>query len=109
MNNNILYSNTSNKSIKKSKDSKLSNESIVDSKERPEYWHKKGIEVGNAGNHEEALKCFNRAIELEPTYVDAWFYKTLALRNLGRCKEAEECFKRALVINSCKSKNNKKK
>ena len=67
-------------------------------KNSPEYWYKKGIEVGNKGNHEEALECFNKAIEIEPTFIDAWFYKTLALRNLGKHEEAAECFKKVLAL-----------
>ena len=67
-------------------------------KNSPEYWYKKGIEVGNMGNHEGALECFNKAIEIEPTFIDAWFYKTLALRNLGKHEEAAECFKKVLAL-----------
>ncbi|WP_292460377.1 tetratricopeptide repeat protein [Methanothermococcus sp.] len=73
--------------------------------ETPEYFVKKGIAAGNNGNHEAALKYFNRAIEIKPTYIDAWFYKTLALRNLGRYDEALECFKKALILD--RLKNNK--
>ncbi|WP_048056466.1 tetratricopeptide repeat protein [Methanocaldococcus fervens] len=59
---------------------------------KAEYYYKKGVEIGNKGDVEKALEYFNKAIKLNPFYIDAWFNKALALRILGRYEEARKCF-----------------
>ncbi|RQW78346.1 MAG: tetratricopeptide repeat protein [Methanothrix sp.] len=53
---------------------------------------KKGIALGNQGKYNEAIKCFNEAIRLDPKEVDAWNNKGVALKALGRSDEAGLAF-----------------
>ena len=48
----------------------------------------RGIEQLQAGDYEEALASFDRAIAIEPENHKAWFYRSHALRNLERYQEA---------------------
>jgi Flp pilus assembly protein TadD len=50
--------------------------------------NKKGIVLGNQGKYNEAIKCFDEAIRLDPKDVDAWNNKGIVLGALGRISEA---------------------
>lgn len=59
-------------------------ESIVDdagasAEAAPQFWYKKGEEHLREGNAEEALKCFNKVLALDPNHLQAWYSRTLAL------------------------------
>lgn len=47
---------------------------------------------------EEALKCYNRAIELDPEQAEAYANKAATLKNLGKTDEAIETIKIALAL-----------
>jgi tetratricopeptide (TPR) repeat protein len=51
------------------------------------------------GEHERALRCFDRATEVDPAYAGAWYYKGRSLSALGRAAEAEASFARAEELN----------
>jgi tetratricopeptide (TPR) repeat protein len=48
----------------------------------------KGVALVGLGEYEEALECFDRAIELEPSVAEIWFHKGDALMGLGREDDA---------------------
>lgn len=48
---------------------------------------------------EEALLCFERAIEIDPRYAMAWNNKGLALEDLGNSRDAVACFDSAINLN----------
>lgn len=55
----------------------------------PLAWIQLGLEeFEHFGNHEEALKCLDRALVLEPRASDAWTFKSMVLLNLGRPQDA---------------------
>ncbi|MGB8701154.1 MAG: tetratricopeptide repeat protein [Thermosynechococcaceae cyanobacterium] len=60
--------------------------------------------LGNArffeSRYEEAIKSYNKALELKPEHVEAWIGRGVALRNLGQHEEALESYDRALKIES---------
>jgi tetratricopeptide (TPR) repeat protein len=62
-------------------------------------WCNLGISLGRMGRPEDALKCFDRALELDPRSADAWHNRGLSLGSLGRREEELECYDRALEIN----------
>lgn len=47
-------------------------------------------------NFEEAIGCFNKAIEIDPDNAYAWEFKAIALRSLGRYEEAILCYDKSL-------------
>jgi len=62
-------------------------------------WFKKGLDLSEAGKYQEALECFEKAIEINPKEEIAWYNKGVALTNLGKHQEALECFEKAIEIN----------
>lgn len=64
----------------------------------PETWHNKGNALNSLGKFEEALSCFDKALEINPNYAEAWNNKGLALGKLGRYQEALECYDKASMI-----------
>jgi len=62
-------------------------------------YNNKGGSLANLGRPEEALTCFERALEINSRYAGAWSNKGLALDDLGRPAEALTCYERALEIN----------
>ena len=63
-------------------------------------WYKKGVDLYyNHGRFQDAVSCFDRVIEMDPTHVNAWTEKGICLKELGRYDEALQCFNRALELN----------
>jgi Flp pilus assembly protein TadD len=50
------------------------------------------------GRFEEALRCFNEALVLDPHDAMAWNNKGVCLAGLGRHDEAIACYNKALEI-----------
>ena len=57
-----------------------------------------GLQLNIDGKHEEAIQCFDRALEIDPTDESTWESKGDALNSLGKHEEAIQCFDRALEI-----------
>jgi predicted Zn-dependent protease len=53
------------------------------------------VEMDNFGDLAEALKCFERACELNPRLGVAWFFAGLTMFRLGRLRDALKCLKQA--------------
>jgi len=50
------------------------------------------------GNYEEAIKTYDKAIEINPQDSDAWYNKGLCLAHLGKYKESVESLDKAIEI-----------
>jgi len=61
-------------------------------------WFKRGLAYIKSGKYDAAIKCFDKAIGLAPSYSLAWVNKGVALFNLGRFDGAIKCFEGALNI-----------
>ena len=63
------------------------------------HWNNKGISLENLGWPQEAVSCFDRALELNPRYEPAWINKGNTLDYRGRPEEALGCYQQALGNN----------
>lgn len=63
------------------------------------FWTLKGMSLNNLGRHQDAIVCYDKAIELDRHDVSAWSSKGNALAALGRLEEAMACYDEALRIN----------
>ena len=63
-------------------------------------WNNKGVALEKLGRYEEAIRCFDKALEIINSEKDesVWFGKGFAFYNLGRYEEAIRCYDKALKI-----------
>ena len=61
-------------------------------------WIRKGDSLRSLGQHEDAVRCYDQALAIEPQNQSAWSSKGFALHNLGRLEEAIRCCDEALAI-----------
>jgi tetratricopeptide (TPR) repeat protein len=59
----------------------------------------KGVALLNLGNYEEAIKCYDKAIEIEPNNAEAWNNKGIVLGRLSNYEEAIACYDKAIELN----------
>ncbi len=59
----------------------------------------KGRENLDLGNFDEAIRCFKKAIEINPKAFDSYYYLGLAYARKGNLPEALNCFTKAIDIN----------
>ena len=62
-------------------------------------WHKKGIMASRSKNYEEAMKCFDKALELDPNVAGSWYNKGQVFMHLENYEGAMHCFVKALELN----------
>jgi tetratricopeptide (TPR) repeat protein len=60
-----------------------------DKRKAADEWVEKGSQ---AATPEEACRCYDKAIEIEPNNVAAWYNKGLVLDGLNRYDEAIQCY-----------------
>jgi len=56
------------------------------------------IRAGETDNYEDKLRLYDRALALDPLYLDAWIQKGFALDRMGKSKEALACYDKVLEI-----------
>jgi tetratricopeptide (TPR) repeat protein len=61
-------------------------------------WNNKGVALSALGRHEEAIRCFHKAIEIQPGYATAWKNKGVVLKTLGHDIEAKEAMEQAMKL-----------
>jgi tetratricopeptide (TPR) repeat protein len=61
-------------------------------------WNNKGCSLHTLGRDEEALKCYNKALKLNPAYIMAWNNKGNSLNSLGHFDQAVFCFDKAIAL-----------
>jgi tetratricopeptide (TPR) repeat protein len=57
------------------------------------------VSLTKLGRYEEAIACYDKALENDPRLDKAWSNKGTISYNLGRFEEAIACFNKALEIN----------
>jgi len=48
-----------------------------------------GQEHANAGDYQQAIACYDKVLELDPTYCYAYYFKGQSLNDLGRTDDAK--------------------
>ena len=61
-------------------------------------WSNKGSSLHGLGRHEEAIRCFDKALKLNPRLVNVWCNKGAGLKNLERLEESICCLNKALEL-----------
>ena len=51
------------------------------------------------GNTKKAIKCYERAVDLNPGNEEAWFNLGAALHSINKSKKALRCFEEVLRLN----------
>lgn len=64
------------------------------------FWNNKGGALAALGQHEEAIKCYDKALIDDSQDLAAWVNKGVALNRLGRHEESIMCYVKALAIDS---------
>jgi len=59
----------------------------------------KGDSLGRLNKSDEAIKAYEKAIEINPNDSDAWYNKGVALDNLNKSDEAIKAYEKAIEIN----------
>ncbi|HEX5519266.1 MAG TPA: tetratricopeptide repeat protein, partial [Candidatus Nitrosocosmicus sp.] len=62
-------------------------------------YYNKGISLYYLGSYNEAIACYDKAIELNPDYADAYNNKGISLYYLGSYNEANTCYDKAIELN----------
>jgi tetratricopeptide (TPR) repeat protein len=62
------------------------------------FWLQKGDEFYKNNSYDLALRCYDKAIEIDPENVDVWYNKAVVLKELGRDTEAEKALAKAKVL-----------
>ncbi|HJN57701.1 MAG: tetratricopeptide repeat protein [Nitrososphaerales archaeon] len=60
---------------------------------------KEGYDLYKLGKFEEAIKCYNKVLDIDPKDIDALNNKGIALGKLGKLDEAIKCYDKASKIN----------
>jgi len=72
-------------------------------------WRNKGGALYFLGKYDEAIECYDKAIEIDPNNPVVWNNKGLALYHLDKHEEAIKCYDKAIEIdpNDADTWNNK--
>jgi serine/threonine protein kinase len=68
-------------------------------------WHNRGTSLAALGNVQAAIRCYDRALELNPSLAGTWSSKGIALQQLGHLQEAVECYNEALALDPGESRH----
>jgi tetratricopeptide (TPR) repeat protein len=71
---------------------------IEKQKREAKAWIRKGYSLERKEKYEEAIECYDRAIELDPESSDAWGAKGVALDHADQIEEALKCYNRSTEI-----------
>ena len=68
------------------------------------FWINKGKRYSNIRRYEEAIECYNKAIEINPYDENIWCNKGDCLTNLKRYEEAIKCYDMVITLNPSNEK-----
>jgi tetratricopeptide (TPR) repeat protein len=71
---------------------------MTNSGSEAEKWLNSGLQLSHLAKYAEALKCYNKAIEIDPRHDVAWFNKGTILAKMQDVNGAIQCFNKAVEI-----------
>ena len=71
---------------------------VAEGAEGGRAWLATATELAQRGETEEANRAYAKALELDPTMVEAWLERGVGLAMLGQGEEALGCFDRAVAL-----------
>ena len=67
-------------------------------KETPERWNKKAVKASLANKHEEAIRCYEKTLTLDPNNLQAHYFLGRLYQQKGKLDRAISSYKKALTI-----------
>ncbi|NJD53380.1 MAG: tetratricopeptide repeat protein [Candidatus Methanoperedens sp.] len=61
-------------------------------------WVNKGNTLVESGMYQEAIQCYDKALEINPGMADVWNNKALAMARIARYEEAVTCYNKAIDL-----------
>jgi tetratricopeptide (TPR) repeat protein len=73
---------------------------IIEAPRELQAWelYNKAFSLASLGDHEEAIKYYDRVLDLEPSNSDAWNNRGSCCKKLGKVLEALKCYENAIKI-----------
>ena len=62
-------------------------------------WGRKAIDLANSEKYDEALECYNKALEADPYNAKTWYNRGVLMGKLQRYEEGIQNFEKAIEIN----------
>ncbi|MDL5504086.1 MAG: tetratricopeptide repeat protein, partial [Candidatus Methanoperedens sp.] len=62
-------------------------------------WINKGNTLVESGMYQEAIQCYDKALEINPVMADVWNNKALAMARIAKYEEAVTCYNKAIDLN----------
>jgi tetratricopeptide (TPR) repeat protein len=61
-------------------------------------WNTKGASLASLGHHDEAIRCYDQSLQIDPQNAGPWCNKAFSLDSLGRYEEAIRCCDQSLRL-----------
>lgn len=77
---------------------------MMQNSQKPEVYHMLGTIYYDQGKFKKAIRCFERALEIDPAFTDSSVGLSIILNDLGRYEEGQRVFNEAKLMLAEKSK-----
>jgi eukaryotic-like serine/threonine-protein kinase len=73
---------------------------VLESPKELQAWelYNKAFSLASLGDHTEAIRYYDRVLELEPSNSDAWNNRGSCCKKLGRVQDALQCYENAIHV-----------